>query len=513
MFKIFFSWQSDLPGNKTRTFIRNCIDEAIDLAQDSEAIEAIRDEATTGTTGSPDIVATLLSKIDDCDLFIADVSLCFTEDGKKEKHSPNPNVMLELGYAVKTLGWSRVICIANTDFGNDFPFDFEHNRRTGYSLDGKNRNDEKYRISKIIFSNIRDLRNAPPRLKSGMAMYLLGNYDLDQKKVTSVLVPFKIEEQEGYIFHNQELIENSMKLVEEIQQIKIVTSKELVDRITNTEKETEDDPLKSYVHLTTESFIKSETPVKIDVDSERANIKKWLGIVVDDAFFDCGELKHRLQIFGGNEEYIGIDEEKKKYDKLTELFYYLSQLEMRTEYLRTFDGLQYIPLAIQNISLIEDSNIRIVVHVLNGKIVEPNQNLICEQLEGVQAYLCRDEDENLGVGIIDELFGLPEDGNIHVEGIPYDPSSFRIKTPVLINGSLQYPGKDEEDYENELQDYIAAPVGTDYYEFEVECLRPSEVRWLSQGMLVKPDEEGIKIQYQIQSKYSSGDLSGELEIH
>ena len=114
MFKIFYSWQSDLPGNKTKSFIRACIDEAIDLALDSETIEAERDEATLGTTGSPDIVATLFSKIDECDLFIADVSLCYTEDGEKIKRAPNPNVMLELGYAVKTLTWDRVICLANT---------------------------------------------------------------------------------------------------------------------------------------------------------------------------------------------------------------------------------------------------------------------------------------------------------------------------------------------------------------------------------------------------------------
>lgn len=113
-FKIFYSWQSDLPGSKTRNFIRECIDEAIDLALESEAIEAERDEATTGTTGSPNIVTSLFSKIDDCDLFVADLSLCFTEDQEKEKRSPNPNVLLELGYAVKTLGWDRVICLCNT---------------------------------------------------------------------------------------------------------------------------------------------------------------------------------------------------------------------------------------------------------------------------------------------------------------------------------------------------------------------------------------------------------------
>jgi len=73
-FKIFYSWQSDLPKNQTRNFIRKCIDEAIDLAEESKAIEAIRDEATTGVTGSPNIVTTLFDKIDDCDLFVADIT-------------------------------------------------------------------------------------------------------------------------------------------------------------------------------------------------------------------------------------------------------------------------------------------------------------------------------------------------------------------------------------------------------------------------------------------------------
>lgn len=70
MFKIFYSWQSDLPTAKTKVFIRECINEAIELAQNTEYIEAERDEATKGVTGAPDIVAALFSKIDECDLFI-----------------------------------------------------------------------------------------------------------------------------------------------------------------------------------------------------------------------------------------------------------------------------------------------------------------------------------------------------------------------------------------------------------------------------------------------------------
>ena len=122
-FKIFYSWQSDLPGSVTRNFIRDCIDDAIAFAEESEAIEAERDEATLNTTGSPNIVTTLFSKIDEADLFVADLSLCFTGDVNNQKHAPNPNVLLELGYAVKTLDWDRVICLCNADFGSEYPFD------------------------------------------------------------------------------------------------------------------------------------------------------------------------------------------------------------------------------------------------------------------------------------------------------------------------------------------------------------------------------------------------------
>lgn len=52
-FKIFYFWRSDLLGNKIKGFIQECIDEAIDLAQESEMFEAERDEATTGATGLP----------------------------------------------------------------------------------------------------------------------------------------------------------------------------------------------------------------------------------------------------------------------------------------------------------------------------------------------------------------------------------------------------------------------------------------------------------------------------
>lgn len=499
MFKIFYSWQSDLPQNKTKLFIRECIDEAITLALDSEAIEAVRDEATLGTTGSPDIVDTLFSKIDECDLFIADVTLCFTEDEEKVKRSPNPNVMLELGYAVKTLGWNRIICLCNTDFGEKFPFDFDHNRRTSYSFKASSRMREKNRISKIIFENISVLRNELPRARAGEATHILGSYDFKQKKVTTILDPLKIEEQEGFILHNLELIETSKKLVEKI---KTMIVKDEMDHSINVFKA-------DIVQKTVVSLKEAEVSRDYDKEEIKNSIQKWLNCDVDDSFFYCGDLKKREQYFGSGEELVGTTEQKEKYSGLLELSYYLMQLEVRSLFVKTFEGMDYIPLAIQNISSTDDQNIRIVVHVKEGEIIEPKSDLICEELKNNLGLVCREDDENAGVGVIDELFAFREDGNILLEELPYDFSKAKLTIPIPTIYGLRTPEKDKNDYEKEIQEYLACSSGS-YYEFEVCRLRPNECRWLSRGILIRPIENRIHLEYQIYSSHSSGDLKGEL---
>ncbi len=132
-------------------------------------------------------------------------------------------MLLELGHAVKTLGWERVICLCNTDYGDKYPFDISHNRITDFSLEGKSKKEVKSDIAKIIFINIRDLRKQPPRAKEGLAAHIIGAYDFENQKVINTLVPIEISKQEGYVLHNQELLEEARKLILEIQ--------ELTDRI------------------------------------------------------------------------------------------------------------------------------------------------------------------------------------------------------------------------------------------------------------------------------------------
>lgn len=513
-FKIFYSWQSDLPGNKTRNFIRECIDEAIDLAQESEAVEAERDEATMGTTGSPNIVTTLFSKIDNCDFFIADLSLCFTEDRQNEKKSPNPNVLLELGYAVKTLGWERVICLCNTDYGDKYPFDIAHNRITNFSLEGKSKKEVKNDIAKIIFTNIRDIRKQPPRAKDGSATHIIGAYDFGSQKVINTLVPIEISKQEGYVLHNKELLEESRKLIPEIQELtsRIKTVSEDNENLQETVSEQSEPSVKCQSQLSM-FFSNKATEITVewkDAEEDQARIKRWLDIDVPDDFFDLGGLKRMVKF--PNSTLNGTDDEKIKYEKLQKLSHYLVLLEVRTNYLKTFEGMYFVPLAIQNISSMSDSDIRVVVNVKTGEIVEPEEHLIWEEIEGLQGNLCRDDEDETDVGIICELFGLIEDGVICIEDIPYDSSRYTTQMPILTANGFSQPDKTEEDYRHELEEFIASTDGRGYYEFNVTNLRPGECRWLCCGMLIRPSDDKIVVHYQIHSKYSSGELNDTIEM-
>ena len=106
IFKVFYSWQSDLP--ETRKRIRKAIEAAC-----ANNVNCVVEEATSNRTGSPNIVSSLFEHIDEADLFIADVTPIYSfikeikrtgDDGEQietiEKKSPNPNVLVEMGYAV-----------------------------------------------------------------------------------------------------------------------------------------------------------------------------------------------------------------------------------------------------------------------------------------------------------------------------------------------------------------------------------------------------------------------------
>lgn len=97
---IFNSWQSDLPNNKNRGFIENALQKAkkrvLEDNRNISDIEIISD--SRGEEGTPDLVESIFSKIDSCDIFVADISIINLN--VESRVTPNPNVLIELGYAI-----------------------------------------------------------------------------------------------------------------------------------------------------------------------------------------------------------------------------------------------------------------------------------------------------------------------------------------------------------------------------------------------------------------------------
>ena len=139
---VFYSWQLDLPAVSHKNFIRNCLQDAIGkLNEHAEFSEAERqseyisekielDHDTQGILGTPDIAATILRKIDKCDVFVADVS--FTGTGlHNDKVYPNSNVLFELGYVMGKFSDEKTILVMDSATGKpeQLPFDLRHKRR------------------------------------------------------------------------------------------------------------------------------------------------------------------------------------------------------------------------------------------------------------------------------------------------------------------------------------------------------------------------------------------------
>ncbi len=132
-FKVFYAWQHDRPNNLCRGLIRRALDQAkAQLNDELEIEDALReveiDQDTQGVAGSPPIAETILEKIRNCDAFVPD--LTFIPTGEDTRVTPNPNVLIEYGYALHALSDQRIIGVFNDAFGtpDNLPFDLRHKR-------------------------------------------------------------------------------------------------------------------------------------------------------------------------------------------------------------------------------------------------------------------------------------------------------------------------------------------------------------------------------------------------
>lgn len=167
---VFYSWQSDLPNPCNRGFIQAALEEAAAkiAADNTVAVEPVVDRDTKNVPGSPDIAATIFTKIVSADIFVADVSI--VTRAKDMRPTPNPNVLIELGYALKALGHERIILVFNKSFGKieELPFDLRTRRLLAYEMqeETKERAPERKKLEGQLEEAIRVALDAVPEAEA-----------------------------------------------------------------------------------------------------------------------------------------------------------------------------------------------------------------------------------------------------------------------------------------------------------------------------------------------------------
>ena len=143
---IFYSWQSQLPNATNRTFIRDALEKAAkEVGKDATIdVRPDVDQDTANVPGSPNIANTIRDKIDAAEIVVCDVSIVQRPGwlgrwlhGERMRPVPNANVLVELGYAMKSLGTTdRLVLVMNTAYGaiEELPFDLRQYRPTTYRL-------------------------------------------------------------------------------------------------------------------------------------------------------------------------------------------------------------------------------------------------------------------------------------------------------------------------------------------------------------------------------------------
>jgi len=157
--KVFWSWQSDVFPKSCRELIRSALADAVSAVGGDLGLEAADrpelDHDTKGEPGMVDIAAVILRKIAASAVFVADLTPL--SEAANGKALPNPNVLVELGWAFHKPGLERVIGVLNTASGSeieDLPFDIRHRRILTYNLpedaDEKTRAREHKRLTNSL---------------------------------------------------------------------------------------------------------------------------------------------------------------------------------------------------------------------------------------------------------------------------------------------------------------------------------------------------------------------------
>ncbi|MGO9421163.1 hypothetical protein [Roseiarcus sp.] len=171
--KVFWSWQSDRPAKYCRNVIQDALGRALTALSDELELDPSEgpelDHDTKDEAGMSAIADTIFRKIEEAGVFVGDITSAGRSDGGREL--PNPNVLIELGWAWAHHSHENIILVANKAYGpknyEQLPFDVRHRRAAILYLVPKGADDARIEQATIELSE--HLREA---LRKSLANWL-----------------------------------------------------------------------------------------------------------------------------------------------------------------------------------------------------------------------------------------------------------------------------------------------------------------------------------------------------
>jgi len=209
---VFYSWQSDLPANLTRSFIEKCLEKACKQTGAKLSCDLAIDQDGRGEGGSPAIPDVIQRKIEGAVAFVADLSIVSRRPAGGGL--TNGCVAVEWGWAEQALGSGAMVGVMNLAFGAqaDLPIDIrQHLVRSVYSIgvdDGDElRSEARATLTASLERGLRDavhkrfffeLHPAAPALVAGVVKEsqhgLATNFTrIDELAEASGIAPIEVE--------------------------------------------------------------------------------------------------------------------------------------------------------------------------------------------------------------------------------------------------------------------------------------------------------------------------------
>ena len=487
---IFFSWQTDTDQNNTKQFLLRSLKKAkadLDGVVDVTISEDMRDQS-----GAQDIADTVLKSIDKCNIFVADLTIVnkYTKEKKEvDKATPNPNVMYELGYAVKTLGWDNIICVANTNYGQieEMPFDINHHSIIRFCNDDtKNKDSVSVRLVKAIKKTVTALIQKGDSSKNDE--FEIGGFDFNNNKVVPVIVPVDTDSiKESFLSHYVDVIKT---LFERIKNIVLPTTTNNVTLSGG----------KQILSLIGKYEQNNRTKCGIPESHKKTIIKsisELLNESVDESFFELGNLESSIVSYGNHPPLYGTEEEKEKYHLIDDLLYRISQYTFAKHIFDLLKGYRFYPMAIKNISGKADEDIELSITSKDKAFVNPLEMFDQQDISLLSDFAYQSS-------VFEQLFALKTN--------PFISSRLSFS-----NIDLSMPFGEERDMSSDefidyLESFLCVPEKNEYCKIYIDSLRSKECVWCPTIIVCSKDANIESFSINIISKHSSGDFSSTIKV-